>query len=299
MWSCSDNLMRKLLFCSVMILMLGGCTQKTAYNYLDWLVAGYLEDFVELNDVQQAKLEKSLKGTLAWHRDEQLPAYIEWLQSLKQDLRRGLTYDRVATHADQLMVFWDAIVEQFAGDMAVLLPTLSVEQRKELFESFAEKNNEFREEYVDIELEDRRKQLTGRMEDSFERWLDYLTENQSAQVRATADKMENTGANMLDMRDLWQQELLRLLDDPAGQANVQQAIVHLFVQRNALRSEAYQQQLEMNQQVIYRLIVNISKTLEAEQKEYLESRIDNYIDLFNSLVKDGQEEPGARAAVNG
>lgn len=298
MWSCGDNLMRKLLICSVVILMLGGCSQKTAYNHLDLLVAEYLDDYVELNNIQQVQLEKSLNETLAWHREQQLPVSIEWLQSLKQDLGEELTYDRVAFHADQLLMFWNAIEAQFANDMAVLLPTLSVEQRKELLKSFAEKNDEFREEYIEIGQKERREQLVKRVEDSFERWLDDLTENQITQIHATAHKMEDTAPNMLAMRIQWQNELLRLLNDGAGHSDVQQDIVNVFVQRNALRSEAYQQQLETNQDLIYRLIVNISKTLEAEQKEYLVSRIDDYIELFKSLVKDGQEESLLREAMS-
>lgn len=298
MWSCGDNLMRKLLICSLVILMLGGCSQKTAYNHLDLLVAEYLDDYVELNNIQQVQLEKSLNETLAWHREQQLPVSIEWLQSLKQDLGEELTYDRVAFHADQLLMFWNAIEAQFANDMAVLLPTLSVEQRKELLKSFAEKNDEFREEYIEIGQKERREQLVKRVEDSFERWLDDLTENQITQIHATAHKMEDTAPNMLAMRIQWQNELLRLLNDGAGHSDVQQNIVNVFVQRNALRSEAYQQQLETNQDSIYRLIVNISKTLEAEQKEYLVSRIDDYIELFKSLVKDGQEESLLREAMS-
>ena len=298
MWSCGDNLMRKLLICSLVILMLGGCSQKTAYNHLDLLVAEYLDDYVELNNIQQVQLEKSLNETLAWHREQQLPVSIEWLQSLKQDLGEELTYDRVAFHADQLLMFWNAIEAQFANDMAVLLPTLSVEQRKELLKSFAEKNDEFREEYIEIGQKERREQLVKRVEDSFERWLDDLTENQITQIHATAHKMEDTAPNMLAMRIQWQNELLRLLNDGAGHSDVQQNIVNVFVQRNALRSEAYQQQLETNQDLIYRLIVNISKTLEAEQKEYLVSRIDDYIELFKSLVKDGQEESLLREAMS-
>lgn len=298
MWSCGDNLMRKLLICSLVILMLGGCSQKTAYNHLDLLVAEYLDDYVELNNIQQVQLEKSLNETLAWHREQQLPVSIEWLQSLKQDLGEELTYDRVAFHADQLLMFWNAIEGQFANDMAVLLPTLSVEQRKELLKSFAEKNDEFREEYIEIGQKERREQLVKRVEDSFERWLDDLTENQITQIHATAHKMEDTAPNMLAMRIQWQNELLRLLNDGAGHSDVQQDIVNVFVQRNALRSEAYQQQLETNQDLIYRLIVNISKTLEAEQKEYLVSRIDDYIELFKSLVKDGQEESLLREAMS-
>lgn len=298
MWSYGDNLIGKLLFCSAIILLLGGCSQKTTYNHLDQLVAGYLDDYVELNDIQQVKLEKSLNNTLVWHRGQQLPVYIEWLQSLKQDLRKDLTYDKVASHSNQLMIFWDAIVEQFANDMAALLPTLSVEQGKELLENFTEKNNEFREEYVDISLERRRRQLVKRIEDTFERWLDELTEYQSALISTTVYNMENTAPNTLEMRIHWQHELLRLLDDGAGQSNAHQAIVNLFVQRNALRSEVYQQQLEHNQELIYRLIVDVSKTLETEQKEYLNSRIDKYIDLFAGLVKDGQGESALREAIN-
>ena len=130
----------------------------------------------------------------------------------------------------------------------------------------------------------------------FERWLDDLTEEQTDQIRTTAHNMENNAASMLEMRIQWQRELLRLLDERAGQSNVHQAIVNLFVQRDALRSEAYQQQLEHNQELVYRLIADISKTLEAEQKDYLNSRIDKYIDLFTSLIKDGQEESVLREA---
>jgi len=51
-------------------LVLTGCSSKLAYNNLDWLIYWYMDDYVELNDSQEAIFDIKLEGWIDWHREE-------------------------------------------------------------------------------------------------------------------------------------------------------------------------------------------------------------------------------------
>jgi len=286
----------KLRFSILVLILLGGCTLKFTYNYLDWIGANYLEDFVELDDAQQAKLDKALEDTLLWHRTEQLPLYSNWLQSVKQDVDEGLTFAGVEQLANQAMVFWAALMEHFAVDMAALLPSLTPEQQEELFANFADKNDAFREQYVDVSLEEKREQFADRLEDTFEDWLDSITKPQLLAIKAAAHQMEHTSSGMLDTRLRWQDTLKSIIRSPDSQAVKNKAIRALFVDSNRLRSEAYQQQMDHNQRIVMELIVAIAATLTQEQKKFFFSRIDKYKLIFSELSMEAIDIPDIKRA---
>lgn len=280
---CNDLMVRKLRLSILVLLLLGGCTLKFTYNYLDWITASYLDDFVELDNAQQAKLDKAIEDTLFWHRTEQLPLYSNWLQTVKQDVNEGLTLAEVEQHNDHVMVFWAALMEHFAVDMAMLLPSLSHEQQEELFANFADKNDEFQEEYVDVSLEEKREQFAERLEDTFDHWLDSITKQQLLVIKAAANQMEHTSKGMLATRQRWQNTFTGIIKNHKGQAETNEAMRTLFVESNRLRSKAYQQQMDHNQRIVLELIVAIAATLTEEQKKYFFSRVDKYKLAFSEL----------------
>lgn len=276
-------MVRKLRFSILVLILLGGCTLKFTYNYLDWITASYLDDFVELDHAQQTKLDKALEDTLLWHRTEQLPLYSNWLQSVKQDVDEGLTLAEVEQHADIVMVFWVVLMEHFATDIAVLLPTLTHEQQEALFANFADKNDEFQEEYVDVSLEEKREKFAERLEDIFDHWLDSITEQQLLVIKTAANQMEHTSKGMLETRLRWQNVFKGIIKNHKDQAETNEAVRTLFVESNRLRSKAYQQQMDHNQRRVLELIVAITATLTEEQKKYFFSRVDKYNRAFSEL----------------
>ena len=182
-------------------------------------------------------------------------------------------------------------MESFAADMAALLPSLTHEQQEEIFANFSLKNDDFREEYVDVSLEEKREQFAERLEDTFDHWLDSITKQQRQVIKAAANQMENTSRGMLATRLRWQDAFKRIIKNHKGLEVKNEAMRKLFVESNSLRSEAYQQQMDHNQRIVMELIVAIAATLTEGQKKFFFSRVDKYKLAFSELSMEAIDVP--------
>jgi len=283
--------MRKALFISLVILVVGGCTLKAGYNRLDWLLAEYLESYVELNKDQKAALRQRMAASLEWHRRTQLPAYGLWLESVKHDVQHGITQGQVEQHGLQLLVLWRALMVRFADDMAVLLPLLDAQQREALFDSFAQENAEFHEDYIQVSRQQQRKNYADWLEEHFERWLGSLTAQQQQLIAISAAQIQPIATDALKTRLRWQQQLREILRNHKDSATTRAAMQNLFVQPEQLRTERYKQQLIHNTDVITQLIADVANQLTDKQHQHLNKRIDKYRKLVEDLVAEGQLKP--------
>lgn len=277
--------MRKVLFLSLLVLIVGGCTLKATYNRLDWVLGNYLERYVALTPTQEAELKQRLATTLEWHRATQLPVYATWLQNVKYDVQHGLTETQVEQHTLELLLYWRSLMIRFADDMAEMLPALSSEQRADLFKSFADKNAEYEERYIKVSRQQQRDNYTERLQDSFDSWLGTLTDQQQVLIQSAASELQPIATQSLLMRQRWQQHLKRVLENQPDPATTRAAMHTLFVNTETLRSVTYKHMLEHNRQVITRLIVDVAETLSVQQRAHLNQRIDKYITLFTELAQ--------------
>ncbi|OEF25762.1 hypothetical protein A1QC_08320 [Vibrio rumoiensis 1S-45] len=67
-----------------MVLMsLSACSStQFFYDRLDWMVAQYVDRYVTLNDDQESQLKQSVNDVKQWHREHQLPQYIDNIDHL-------------------------------------------------------------------------------------------------------------------------------------------------------------------------------------------------------------------------
>ena len=283
--------MRKVLFLSFIVLIVAGCTLKATYNRLDWVLGNYLERYVELTSAQEAELKQRLATTLEWHRTTQLPVYAAWLRTVKYDVQHGLSETQVEQHTLELLLYWRTLMIRFADDMAEMLPTLNAQQQLELFASFADKNADYEERYINVSREQQRDNYTERLEDSFDSWLGSLSEQQQQLIQTAAHQLQPIATQSLQMRLRWQQQLKGVLENHQDTATTRAAMQTLFVNPESLRSVTYKHILEHNRQVITRLIVDVAHTLSDTQRQHLNQRLDKYITLFNDLA---QQAPSAQ-----
>lgn len=282
--------MRKTFVLIMVLLAVTGCTLKATYNRLDWVLGNYLERYVALTPAQEAQLKQRLTATLEWHRTTQLPVYASWLQNVKYDVHHGLTETQVEQHTLELLLYWRTLMIRFADDMAEMLPELSPAQRTELFASFADRNAEYEERYIKVSRQQQRDNYTERLEDSFDSWLGSLSDQQQQLIQTAALELQPIATQSLQMRQRWQQQLKRVLENHRDPATTRAAMQTLFANTESLRSVTYRHMLEHNRQVITRLIVDVAQSLSDQQREHLNQRIDKYITLFTDLAQQAESQ---------
>ena len=134
----------------LLLCLLQACSAfKIAYNRSPDLAYWYLDSYLNFTSVQSLQVREELAKLQAWHRQSQLPAYIDTLQKLQQQL--GADVDAAQTCA----VFADvrrkllAFSSQIEPAVSALADSLSSDQLAQMERKFAQGNADYRDDFMD------------------------------------------------------------------------------------------------------------------------------------------------------
>ena len=136
-------------------LVLQGCNAvKIAYNQAPTLAYFYLDGYIDFTDAQSTQVKNELTQMQVWHRQTQLPAYIDLLQKVQQKLPQDITANQaceVFADVRQKILTMTEYVEPSTLSLAASFTTkqLDTMQRK-----FAKGNTTWREDYLDATTKD-------------------------------------------------------------------------------------------------------------------------------------------------
>ncbi len=274
----------KYIFFAVILLVLGGCGVKTIYNQMDWILAGVVEDYIHLTEVQDEDVERRIADILKWHRKTQLPLYSSDLRQVKQYTKEGLSDKKIEHFFGLLNQRWIAIKGKISPEIAGLLMTLSDKQVLKMFKNIKEQNEEYIEEHVDITQKERDKAIIERMIDNFERWLGDLSNEQKALFWQWKDRFKPVHNDRLEFRRVWQKELRLILNSNISKKEKEVQLVELFRNPDKFRSQVYIDKLAHNRNQAAQLILTMSLT--PEQKKHLYKEVDYYTKNFDELAAE-------------
>jgi len=276
----------KAVFIVVLVVMTTSCSFKTMYKQLDFLIPSYVEGMVSLDSMLEEKVEQRTLVLINWHRNTQLHQYAEWLRALQRDVNNQLTEEQMLQYIATLDSFWQSLSLKVNEEMVRLLPLLNAEQREELFSNITDKNDGFREEYVDVDKNERIAQYTDRIMDSYETWLGNLTDKQESTVTQAAAKIQATAGLRLARRQQWQQSIKRILETKDSTTQKAESLGQYFKDFNSKDNVAMNTADNMNRQLLARLTVQIVYSMTDEQNAHFVSRTNDYIRMFNELAKE-------------
>ena len=276
----------KAVFIVVLVVMTTSCSFKTMYKQLDFLIPSYVEGMVSLDSMLEEKVEQRTLVLINWHRNTQLHQYAEWLRALQRDVNNQLTEEQMLQYIATLDSFWQSLSLKVNEEMVRLLPLLNAEQREELFSNITDKNDGFREEYVDVDKNERIAQYTDRIMDSYETWLGNLTDKQESTVTQAAAKIQATAGLRLARRQQWQQSIKRILETKDSTTQKAESLGQYFKDFNSKDNVAMNTIDKMNRQLLARLTVQIVYSMTDEQNAHFVSRTNDYIRMFNELAKE-------------
>ena len=122
---------------------------KIVYNQAPDLAYWYLDGYVDFNEKQSLQVKADLAKLLAWHRQTQLPGYIDTLQKLQQQMPADMDAAQVCE------VFFDvrnkllAIPAQAEPAVATLAGTLDASQLAQMEHRFAKGNADYRDDFLE------------------------------------------------------------------------------------------------------------------------------------------------------
>ena len=134
----------------------GGCSMlKTTYNNADWLTLMWLERYVEMDAVQEGWAKGRIREFLQWHRHDELPEYVRFLERAETLVRGPVTAADVLALNAEVSARLDAAVAKALPDMAQVALEVTPAQIAYMERKFQKNNATFTQEYLDITVEER------------------------------------------------------------------------------------------------------------------------------------------------
>ncbi len=272
----------------VAVLLLQGCGLKFWYNRLDWVVPWYVDDYVELSDGQEERLEQLMRLKTEWHRSEELPKYVAWLEQLRQDIEQGDIDAIYDDHHRQMVGFYWTLVEQLTGEFAEMMVDLSDVQVEQLIGALEKRDQESLKRHQSRDKDDRLEGREDDIKDGLGEWIGRLSKSQKKLAEQWAKELQPTLELRLEYRKVWRQQLVTLLQN-RQQPDAPKALKNLFVNATDLQSEDLKQRYAHNRAVTRRYLITFYGTLSDKQKRRLFSRIDDYREDFIDLMNDASD----------
>ncbi len=286
----------RLALCATCLLLAGGCSMvRVGYGHVDSVAMWMAHDYFDLSAEQRDAFAQRFDRLHVWHRHEQLPEYVRFLEDVQQRTRRGLAAADVLWVIDGFRQRYAKIATHSAADAADLLATLSPEQIGAFKQQIDKNNRKFLREHRSEGSEaERRKAVERRALSQLRDWVGSLSSAQEAQVITLLQSVPLTDKLRHEDRLRRQHEFMTLLELRRGDRSIftqrlRDWLVHWETGRNPEPARAFDESWRKRAE----FYAAVARLLTTEQRNHLVHRIQDYIDDFRELAARG---PGAATA---
>lgn len=264
------------------VLVLQGCSvSRVAYNNADVVLRWQVDHYLDVEGEQTVQLDRSLAAVLAWHRASALPQYTRLANEMASRLARGIKRQDLEWSYDAMREQLRQALAAAAGESAGLLDRLATEQVDHLERRLAEDNRRFAKEEVQGTVEERQKRRLKRNLERLEEWYGSLDDAQVERVRQYNTRAPLTGALRERDRKRRQAEFVAML----RARDARRQLAPWLERWESDREPAYAQAMHVTREEYLQLLLDLDKTLSAEQRAHAVARLRRFGELFDSLAR--------------
>lgn len=180
--------------------LLSGCAaMRLVYSQGTDLAYWWIDGYADFDDTQGPRAQEAINAWFRWHRATQLPDYVQLLQRAQRMAPQSVTAAQVCSLYEDAAKRFDPMIERALPAAAELAQSLSAEQIAHINAKYEKSNKQFRKEYLQRDVEDRREAVVKRAVDRAESLYGHLDDAQRTVIEKRA-----AGSNFDP--ELWQQE---------------------------------------------------------------------------------------------
>lgn len=271
------------------LLGLTACSGTTfVYNRLDTILPWYVDDYVELNASQERQLEEILRPFLDWHRQQELPRYVELLNQVDSSLDREVTPAELANIYDEMQVAWLRLEQESLDGLLELGESLSDAQVQEFLAYMWKRQDEYEEEYLTRSGSEYREEIYENFADTLEDYLGRLTAEQKERLRQATADFERADEVWLQERAASIERLAVMLRrEPGWQEQVREAVKR----RAETVSPRYQQVYQHNLDALFAAVAGVLNSRTERQDRYLREELAGLREDLETLIAQGIAAP--------
>lgn len=277
--------------------LLAGCSAiRLGYNQAPELAYWYLDDYVDFTGAQSLQVKADLSRLLAWHRQTQLPGYIEVLQGMQRQARGDVTAAQACQQFADVRRRLMLVAQQAEPAMAQLASSLDASQLQAMERKFAKSNADYRKDYIDGTPQQLRKRRTEEAVKRSEMLYGGLDERQTQLVerllaQSVFDAQRSYNERQRRQRDILQTLRQSMANRPAGTSQPAESMrpaVRELVERVQTSPDAgYRDYAARLTQDGCRLFAELHNNTTPAQRAKAQEVLEGYQADFKVLVAQG------------
>jgi Family of unknown function (DUF6279) len=289
--------------CSLLVLLvagLAGCgaVVRVAYNNSDVALRMMADDYFDLDGAQTELFRTRFARFHDWHRREELPQYAALFGGAAGRLAQGLAAEDVTWAIAALRTRYRVLVAQAVDEAAPIAATFRPENYAALERKLAANNAKFAKTYS--LASDQAKRDEARVELLEKRFASFIgklsPEQRELLVRSVQSQPRLSEARLKD-RVRRQEEFVALLKEHRDSPHLAERIREFFVHWERDRGAEYAKLAREWEERLVQLLLDMDRTLSAEQRARAVERFERYAEDFRSLAREGQRPSEARAGL--
>lgn len=262
-------------------LIVAGCsTLRFAYDNAELYVKYRAGQYLDLRGAQDHELARQIDSFFAWHRSRALPEYVLVAEEAAKRVGNGLSREDIVWGYDSLVAHAQESLRAAAQRVAPLLDRLTPEQAAYLEKGFAEDNRRFARMVLRGSEEDRRKRRAQRVQERLEEWVGNLSQAQVERVRQFSERAPLLGELRERYRRRLQAEVLAMVRERRAESLLAGRLAGWESGREREHAEA----AERLRQEYFELLLDLDRTLSAEQRARVQQRLHRYASDFAVLA---------------
>ncbi len=241
------------------------CTTTFFYRHMDWLLIRFVEGYVKLDEPQKQHVRADLNRVTAALEHGLLPDLQAMLDRLAEDNRRGVMAANLDHYMQQVEILYKRAARLAEPGISTLALSLDDEQKKQLFQEFARRDEKFVRKYIARGEEHARERHFRTLRKNVRKWIGSIGPEQGLALQTYDENYQANEQRWLKSRQYWQAELKRVLDRDASDAKSAR-LTKLLLQPQNTWSPDYRNVAEQNRGVGVALTRQLADQLNDNQR---------------------------------
>lgn len=174
---------------------------RLAYNQAPGWTSVWIDNYADLDDEQASRAGESIGTWFLWHRSTQLPQYAAMLARMQAQVMDNTTGGVLCRWEPEFRLRAETALAQAVVPATELVLALRPQQLRQIEKRFERSNKEFRDDFLQTDLNDRREERQQRIVERLEKLYGRLDE-------AQRERLSNALAASPYDAEVWQQERL-------------------------------------------------------------------------------------------
>jgi hypothetical protein len=260
---------------------------KTAYNNAPALIAWRLDDYFNFSDAQKAKLKPALQDLHTWHRKNELPRYVSFLNEVNNDFSHEVSAQTACQRIESIKSNAQTLQTRIVPIIVEIGETLSEKQLQHFQQRLEKRNEEWKDEWWQETIKEQQEARLDKSKDFAEKVYGDLEDKQINILKQSIAKNNFDPALVYSeilRRDEDALNILKALRNPALSNEEKSQLVRAgFDRMQNSPYQAYQAHIDNITQQACETIASLHATTNAKQRLHAQQWVDDYKTQFTSL----------------